>query len=167
VVSSYDTDSKPPDNPITNSPNDFIILRDPGAVVIQQDFAHFILDLLAAQKTNPDKGALEFLRTHNERLSKLKSTGQIQEKKLSKDRAVETLFPGLLKPNNLPANAFQRLGQCASDWHNLMVIHVLYGQLLTQFATTGDRRYFDQLISTIGKVQKIGLISNTPACKTW
>jgi hypothetical protein len=154
-------------NAITKTPNDFIILRDPGAVLIQQDFARLILDVMAAEKAKPDKGGAEFLRAHSERLSKLKSTAQIQEKNLDKDHAVETLLPGLVKPDNFPANGYAKLGACSSEWHNLMVIQVMYGQILTELANTGDSRYFSLLMSTVEKVGKAGPVANLPACKTW
>jgi len=39
--------------------------------------------------------------------------------------------------------------------------------MLNKYSATGERQYFERLISTVRQVQKIGPTSSIAACKSW
>lgn len=146
------------------SPNDLMTMRDFDAVLLQTAFNTFMEGMFTEEKKNPGTGALKFAREHREKLNELALAANIQEQKLSSANITKTIFS---EPIDLTPDQVKKLGECAGDWHGLIEIHKRYAEMLNKYSATGERQYFERLISTVRQVQKIGPTSSIAACKSW
>jgi hypothetical protein len=147
------------------SPNKLITLRDFDAVLVTVRFNTFDERMLTAEKAQLGSGALAFIGSHRQELQGLKSAAHLQEQKLSKANAATTL---LSEPISLSPQQSAQLGKCASDWNQFMRLHTLFADLLMNYASSGNRRYFDEYISARSKTFKqLGPPAEWSDCKSW